>query len=435
MAKKYAKAYIAWMAWRSLISRKRKSGLSFMTTMSICGVALGVFALVVVLSVMGGFEQDLKSNMFRGLPHLEILANNAMAGFSLKEYPIEMFKRDFSDAVAIEPFTQADVVLRQKKHLASVKIFGVDPKAGGKLWGFSSSMVQGKLEDLDEKRPMLYSDTPKNHYPSIVLGESLAIELGVDIGEAVHVLNPQVSIRQTFSASNTSLSSTFIVSGIFRTDLPAYDAKYAVVSLEQGRKFMADYDEVLDEQEYVAGVALNISDPNKIDTFVQRVSKYKSLQALSWKKVNKSLLFALKLEKFTMGAILLLIVLVAAFSISGTMMMTVFHRRSQIALMRSLGMTQRDVLKLFITHGFSIGSVGIILGLSLGLLVCGGIYAQLLDVTLSEGVYYQKKLPVRFLPVDYLVIVGCAWVLSVIAAAYPAYTASKQDPGVGLRYR
>jgi lipoprotein-releasing system permease protein len=197
---------------------------------------------------------------------------------------------------------------------------------------------------------------------------------------------------------------------------------------------MADYDESLDEDEFVSGIAVNIAKPEEIDPIAERLSKFSGLATLTWKKVNKSLLFALKLEKFTMGSILLLIVLVAAFSISGTMMMTVFHKRSQVALLRSLGMSQKDVLRLYLAHGFSIGAVGIFAGLLVGLGACAAIYFfQFID--LPAGVYYQRKLPVRFLPFEYCVIALSAWILSLLAATYPAIVASSQDPGTGLRYR
>lgn len=433
MASRNPKSYIVWMAWRNLVSKKRGNGLSFMTITSIAGVALGVFALVVVLSVMGGFERDLVAKMFRGLPHLEVMATNAVVGFSIKDHHPDQFRALVPEAVGIEPFTQSDVVLKQKKHLASVTIFGIDPIQGGHLWGFSNSMTQGELSSVGKVHTSITDPSfEPRKYPGIVLGESLSVELGADLGEEITILSPQSGVKDALAGS--SLSSTYVVSGIFRSDLPRFDSKYAVVSLEQGRKFMADYDESLDEDQYVSGIAINIPDPLAIDPVAEKIGKISGLQTLTWKNVNKSLLFALKLEKFTMGSILLLIVLVAAFSISGTMMMTVFHRRSQVALLRSLGMSQKDVVWLYLAHGFSIGAVGVFIGLVAGLIACQAIYFfQFID--LPPGVYYQRKLPVRFLPMEYFVISLSAWILSLIAAVYPAIIASSQDPGTGLRYR
>jgi lipoprotein-releasing system permease protein len=228
------------------------------------------------------------------------------------------------------------------------------------------------------------------------------------------------------------LANKFRIVGIFMTDLPRYDSRYAVVALPEGRRFLVDYDDSLAGEEYVSGIAVNIADPTQVDEFAARVGDFSDLGVSTWKVANKSLLFALKLEKFTIGAILLLIVLVAAFSISGTLMMTAYHQQSQIAIMRSLGMRQSDVGKLFLLHGGLIGVMGMVLGMLAGLGICTLLY-YFQFINLPDGVYYQEKLPVKFLPLEYGVICLSAWVLSVVAAVYPAIIAAKQDPGSGLR--
>jgi lipoprotein-releasing system permease protein len=145
------------------------------------------------------------------------------------------------------------------------------------------------------------------------------------------------------------------------------------------------------------------------------------------------LLFALKLEKFAMGSILMLIVVVAAFSISGTMMMTVFHKRGQVSLLRSLGMTKGDIARLYMAHGFAIGTIGIFCGLLMGIALCA-LIKSFQFIELPAGIYHLKSLPCKWLWADYFVICICAWIFSLAAAAYPSLTAAKQDPSVGLRY-
>jgi lipoprotein-releasing system permease protein len=216
------------------------------------------------------------------------------------------------------------------------------------------------------------------------------------------------------------------------TGQASYDSKWTVASLDEGRHFMADYDPSLSAEEYVTGVAINVPNPMVIDKMAQRLKKWADLTPKTWQMTNKSLLFALKLEKFTMGAILMLIVLVAAFSISGTMIMTVFHKRSQVSILRSLGMSQGEVLKLFLAHGLVIGTVGVGFGLGLGLLACYLIrFTKLFP--LPEGIYYLRMLPVKFLPMEYGVICICAWGFALIASAYPAMAASRQNPSDGVR--
>lgn len=397
-----------------------------MTVISVLGVAIGVAALVLVLSVMGGFESDLKAKMFKGLPHAEVMAKNQTVGFSLKEYPLIEFSRLFPTAQGIEPFTKSDVVLKKGKNHASVTLFGIDPGLGGRLWGFSAAMISGSLSSLKD----LEERSGPDHVPKIVLGESLAVQLGADIGDKVAILSPQTNVGDVLSGGIPSLF--FEIVGIFQTDLPRYDLQYAVVSLDYGRKFMADYDYSLEEGEWISGVAINFEDPEEINFFEKDLTNAPGLLISSWKVANKSLLFALKLEKFTMGAILLLIVLVATFSISGTMMMTVYHKRPQVALLKSLGMQTREIAKLFLTHGLTIGSLGVALGLITGVGLCLLLWFFQLD--LPPDVYNQKTVPVKFLPFEYVVICFSALALSLVSALYPALVAAKQDPGSGLRF-
>jgi len=440
-----SKAYIAWIAWRNLIARGRRGGLSFMTMVSIFGVAIGVAALIIVLSVMGGFEQDLRDKMLRGQPNLEVMATNAQAGFGLKQHPLSAFKNAFPEASDIEPFTQADVVLKQRQHLTAGILFGVDSSRDKHLWGFGGAAVtEGEMRCIAKSHPLSANWDSNIRHPGIMLGEQLAEQLGADVGDEIIVLSPQVNVDTALGGGTVSRS--YVVCGKFRTGLFNFDAKWAVLSLAEGRKFLPDYDSSLDTDEYVSGVAVNVPNPLQVQRIVDRAfgaaeqNAYPHAEAgldgltpLTWETANKSLLFALKLEKFAMSMILMLIVIVAAFSISGTMMMTVFHKRGQVSLLRSLGMNRLDITKLYLAHGFTIGTLGIIIGLAFGVVICA-LIKSFQFIPLPAGVYHLRSLPCKWLWLDYGIICVCAWVFSLLASTYPALTASKQDPGQGLRY-
>jgi len=423
-----------WISWRHLRTKQRRAGLSFLTTVTIAGVCIGVAALIIVLSVMGGFEQDLRRKMLAGQPHFEIMNKSAAAGFSLKEFPLETFQQTFPEHSEIEPFVQADIVLKHGQHLSSATIFGIDPAREAHLWGFGQVVARGEFKDLTKTHPPIVSaekNPPK--WPGILLGEGLAAQLGVDIGDEIIAINPQGATQVGSVMTGGTLSRHFVVVGMFRTEMFNYDSRWAVVDLPQARKFMADYDESLDRDEFVSGVAMNFEDPYIVSKIEPRIKSFEGLEVLTWEEVNSSLLFALKLEKFTMGAILMLIVVVAAFSISGTMMMNVYHRRTQISLLRSLGMSKRGIARLFMVHGVSISVVGVIVGLVIGLSVCTVIhYFQFIN--LPANVYYLKRLPVKFLPSNYVVICMSAIVFGVFASLYPAMTAARQEPSEGLRF-
>ncbi|SME99620.1 lipoprotein-releasing system permease protein [Pseudobacteriovorax antillogorgiicola] len=405
-----------------------------MTVFSILGVTLGVAALIIVLSVMGGFEQDLKGKMLRGQPHLEILAENPILGFSLNDVPLDQLKTAIRDGHGFSPFTQGDVVIKQGKHLAAVNLVGVDTKFDNSMWAFHETVVDGDLESINENhRPLLSLEENRSSFPGIMLGEGVAGQLGADLGDEVTILSPQAASGAVLFSGGT-ITRTYVVTAIFRSRIFTYDSKWAVVRLEEGRKFMPDYDPYLDIENFVTGIAVNADDPYDVDGIVSRLkAQFGQLNFRTWKDANSALLFALQLEKYTMGAILMLIVLVAVFSISGTMMMTVFHKKTQVCLMRSLGMTQKDIARLYMFQGGTIGFLGILLGLALGLGVCF-ILHESRYIDMPANLNSIRGLPVKFLPFEYAVICIMAFMLTVLGALYPALTASRQNPSSGLRY-
>ena len=403
-----------------------------MTIVSIVGVAIGVAALIIVLSVMGGFEQDLKNKLLAGEPHLEVTSKTAATGFSLKKYPLKEFQDTFTEAQSMEPYIQADVVLKRGKHLAGVSLFAVDPNRSANIWGFESAIVEGTMSSIGEDHAPLVSVDTEETWPGILLGDEVATSLGAQVGDKISILSPQGASGGEALAGATLIRNVVLV-GTFHTGSYAYDSKWAVVRLSEGRRFMVDYDESLDREEFVTGIAMSLKDPYSAELVEKKIDKWPELAGVSWLQANKGILFALKLEKFAMGAILHLIVIVAAFSISGTMMMTVMHKRSQVSVLRALGMRKSDVRRLFVFHGVTIGAVGSLAGLLIGLGACLLLkYFKL--IALPEGIYYLKTLPVKYLPVEYLVICVAAMFCSMLASVYPSHSAAEQDPSRGMRF-
>lgn len=418
------RSVVSWLAWRHLRARNGRS-LSFMTSISIAGVAVGVATLIVVLSVMGGFEHKLQQKMLRGEPHLEVFHKDLAIGFSSNDLPLESIRNKIPEAEAIGFFTRADVVLKHRKNLQAAELYGVMPDKD--LWIFENSMIEGDSASLAGSHQTLNGEGP---WPGIILGEGLVANLGVNLGEEVLVINPSSAIQS--STPDQGSVRRYVLTGIFRSNDAKFDGKWAAVSIDEGRRYLPDFGPELIAEAYVTGLALRLRDPFQVSRIAERFKEYAWAQTVSWEQSNQALLFALKLEKFAMGSILMLIVLVAAFSISGTIMMTVHHRRKQVAIFRAMGMSRSDVSHLFMGHGLLIGTVGIIAGLMFGLGVCYVVQRWGL-VSLPNGAYAQKQLPVKFLPMTYLVIVVSAWLFSLFAAIYPALMASRQSPSEGLR--
>ena len=400
-----------------------------MTRFSVLGVAIGVFALVLVLSVMGGFEENLRTRMFAGVSHVEILSSeNSLVGFSLnKEIELDRLKK-INSLVRFTPFIRSDAVfLKKDDEFSQVTLLGLDPSLGGDIWSFAGSLVEAESFSFGS----LLSVKKKNDYsvPGLIVGEGLARSLGVEVGDVVSLLNPQVD--SDIVARGGQASFLFRVSAIFYKSSPKFNSNFVLTSLVAARKFMPDYDSDLDKDNFVTGLALSLSQPKLVDSVKKEIKSFSQLKVETWKDVNKSLLFALKLEKYTMSAILLLIILVAAFSISGTLMMTVFHKRNQMAIFRSLGFSKKSVLQLHLLHGMIIGIVGTFIGLSFGVGACFIISKGLLQPFLSSR--WLFVLPVKFLFFDYLLVAFCSVLLSLLAAVYPAKVAASRYPLEGLR--
>ena len=405
-----------------------------MTVISVLGIGLGVTALIVVLSVMGGFESDLTGKMLSGEPHFELLnRENPGAGISLAKVNVKSLCQKIPDAENCAAFTSSEVVLKRKTFVAAANLFGIDPTdTGKKLWAFDGSFSEGRIEDLDlPNKTSSNKLTTQEELPGIALGDQLAQQIGANVGDIITVLSPQVSAGSILGGE--PIARRFVLTGKFITGLFNYDGKWAVTTLEQGRYFLMDFDPSLIEEKYVTGIGVNVHAPLKLEKNIAKIELETNLKVLAWTETNKSLLFALKLEKFTMGSILMLIVLVAAFSISGTMIMMVYYKRRQVSILRAIGLSRQGVLKLFLAHGLVVGSFGVLLGLGVGLCICL-LIQQFKFIPLPAGVYYLRSLPVKFLPLEYGIICSFAWILALFASIYPAFMASRHPPTLGLQY-
>ena len=418
------RSFVWWMAYRQVFSRQTKAGLLFMTLASMLGITIGISALVVTLSVMGGFERELREKIFFGLPHLEIMNKKAAAGISMKDHPLADFAQELSGLAEIGVYIKSDVIAKNLDQYASVTVLGLDPRKSHDIWGIKRS-----LEGDKSFESMLIS-----HHGEVapaVVGVDLAANFDLFVGQRFSIISPHSNISGFLAGER--LSHEYVVAGIFRTGREDLDGSYVVTNLGSARQFMHDYEPSLDVGEYVSGIAATFHDPNDVDAIGNDQALLSQFSHLSWKQVNKSLLIALMLEKIAMSVVLFLIVLVAVFSLSGTVMMTVYHKKTQIALLRGLGMSWQDISKVFMAHGSIIGVVGISFGLFMGLMVC--LFIQKVGVVdLPQGLYSLQKLPVKFLFKEYILISLGAFLLTVMASVYPAYIAGRQDPGEGLRY-
>ncbi len=418
---------IVWIAWREFLAAKGH-GIRFMVVMSVAGIALGVAAMIVVMSVMAGFAEQHRQSMIETAPHLEVLSTVQGSGFALAEHSLDKIQASISNASSYTEFVQSDLVIRSAKKSFSAKLYGLPlDKHKAWPWPFYEDLFGGQ-EPISAP---LQERMSARKTPGILLSSRLAQTIVVKPGDRVSLLNPDFGANQLLGSGE--LLKDFVVEGVFfePDGASGIDPYLAVVSIEEGRKFLPGYDPQLDPFQIVSGVAFKTSNPFKMSWDSSFFSESNGFRVETWKEKNSSILFALTLEKYVMAFLLFLVVIVAAFSICGSLIMSSFKKRRQVAIYRAMGMTQSGVLGLFLWKGGILGAVGVFLGASIGWTICL-IYWQNGGTTASSGLDVFN-LPVKFLPLEYLVICCGAWAMSFIAAVLPAAQSSRLDPVDGLR--
>ncbi|MBW2701103.1 MAG: ABC transporter permease [Deltaproteobacteria bacterium] len=381
------------------------------TAISVVGVAIGVAALMVVLSVMSGFEGELRDKIVGAHAHALLQKR----GMDFEEHPMLMAKLNrVPGVVAATPFIYQEVMVTSGKELAGVFIRGIDPATAQAVTPLD--IEQGKMSDLRTSEAG----------PGLFLGRELAKVLKVKLGDTVQVISP---LSEEMGPSGpVPRRQAFRVAGVFHTGMYEYDARSVVVSLSEAQRFFG-------LGRAVTGIALRF---DELDKAGQRAKEV--LTALdgypyfvrTWYQLNRNLFSALKLQKVSMFVVLIIIILVSAFGIVSTLVMLVWEKIKEIAILKSMGATADGVMKIFMAEGLAIGILGTGLGLALGWLACMWVAWQ--GIQLDPEVYYIERMPVDMDPLQFLLIAGVALHISFLATLYPSSRASRLTPVDGLRY-
>lgn len=379
------------------------------------GIAIGVMALIVVLSVMNGFEEDITTKILGTQSHIVI--SNFTGGISDPESVLQTVMKQ-KGVVAATPFILSPGLVSSPGGISGVVIRGINPESAAKVIRLKEIITQGKCCPLDGS--------------GILVGSELAASAGIGVGDALTLISPTGTITPLGMIPK---SLTFIVRGIFSTGMYEFDSSMVYISLPAAEKlFMVDMP---------SGIEIKVADIYAAGTVSQEIVKQLGVGywAKTWKDMNKSLFSALKLEKTIMFIILLFIILVAAFSIISTLIMLVMEKRKEIAILKSMGATMDQILRIFMTMGMAIGISGTLVGLVLGLLLTHNLNAVVAAVefvfrieVMPKDVYYITGLPTKVDAVEVLLITLASLVLSFLATIYPARQAAKQDPVEIIRY-
>ncbi len=422
-------AYEAFIA-RSHLRLRRRSATRLMTIISICGVAVGVMALTVVMSVMSGFESDLKNKIIGANAHAMV----QHYGTSFTEWREAAEKaRGVRGVTGVSPFVLSEVMLTSDQNVSGALIKGIELATAGEVSSLFENTSEGKLEWLERPGEIVGApftkvvpiDPNEAPLPAIALGKELAHSLRVTIGERINVVSPLGG--ELGPTGPTPKSRPFRVAALIVTGMYEYDAKFAYISLAEAQSFFG-------LEESVTGLELKTDDldnARNISRAVLAALDGYPYRTRDWGEMNKPLFSALRLEKVAMAIILAFIILVACFNIVSTLFMMVLEKSKEIAILKSMGATNSSVMKVFVLEGLAIGVIGTIVGLLLGLGVCLIIAHGV--IRLDAEIYYIDRLPVEIEAVEFALAGFGALLLSYLATIYPATRASRLPPVEGLR--
>lgn len=412
---------------RYLRSKRKSTSISIITFISMAGVALGVMALIVVLAVMTGFEEDLKEKILGTNAHVVVLKNNG--GIEGYTGVMDRLKR-VPGVVAATPFVYSQVMLTTGSNVSGVVLRGIEPKSDARVTNLKKSLVEGRLTDLEKT---VASGTEGTPLPGVILGKELAKNLNLFVGDPVNIVSPLGNITPFGMAPKMK---RFRVAGLFNTGMLEYDSTLAYIGLREAQEFLG-------LGTAVTGIQLKVADVYHADRIARDINRGFGYEyfARDWMRMNKNFLFALKTEKMVMFIILTLIVLVAAFGIASTLFMVVMEKTKDIAILKSMGATNRSIMKIFVLEGLIIGVAGTVVGVLSGLLVAlnlESIVAFIQKVTgfelFSRDVYYLDHFPSQVVPGDVLLISLTAVLISFAATLYPSWQGSRLPPTEALRY-
>ena len=418
--------YELFISLRYLRAKRREAFISLITAISMIGVMIGVMTLNIVLSVMTGFEEDLRDRILGFNPHIVLSSLSGATG----DYNHLVEKaRQVPGVVAAAPFIYSQVMVTSRQSVAGVLVRGLEPALASDVVDVVDHLKNGTIEGLGQPQQVTIRDGAEERtvtLSGIIIGQELARQLGVIVGDPINVISPLNTTPGPLGM--VPKVKRFVVTALFDSGMYNYDEGLMIMSLADAQSFFG-----LGER--VTGIEVRVQDVYAAQAIARRLEATLGFpyRARDWTEINRNLFAALALEKTVYFIVLLLIVLVAAFNIIATLIMVVMEKRKDIAVLKSMGATSRSIGRIFVYKGLIIGVIGTLLGTLFGY---GGCW--LLDryhfIELPKDVFYVSTLPVKIYPENFLMVGAASVVICLLATIYPARQAAGLAPVEVIRY-
>jgi len=400
--------YELWIALRFIKARRRERIISVIALISVLGIAVGVAVLIVVISVMSGFDRYLEDKMIGTHAHIVVESLTPLA--SLEDLMKKI--KDIPGVIDTAPFASGGALIKEGSSLINVQLRGIVPGLEPKVTKIKEYIKQGDL-NLGEGE--------------IIIGEELANRLYLKVGDSIALISPE-----------TIELSRFKIKGVFNSGMYIYDSGLVISNLKTAQDFFG-------LSSARNGISVKADNVYQVEEIKERISRALAPQNLfeirTWMDLNRNFLEALKLEKLVMFIVVIMTTVVAAFGIVNTLIMSVMEKTKDIGILRAVGARVSGVLQIFLFQGLGLGCMGILLGVIGGVSLAASLnniinfISRLIGRSLiPKDIYYFDHLPIYFNVKDISIIAVCAFMITLLASIYPAYHASRLKPTEALRY-